>query len=136
MRNLKNKKTLRVVKILSVVLELWGIWNGLAWFFSEVGALGPVAIQEPADRVYPIAYIAGGVLLFTVCILHAIEIFTKHNVKFFMTICCSALVYNQIIDHILLIAILDGEIPRMIIALGTVAAMLLLVYFKDKILEN
>ena len=53
-----------------------------------------------------------------------------------MTICCSALVYNQVIDHILLIAILDGEIPRMIIALGTVAAMLLLVYFKDKILEN
>ena len=42
MRNLKNKKTLRVVKILSVVLELWGIWNGLGWFFSEVGALGPV----------------------------------------------------------------------------------------------
>lgn len=136
MRNLKNKKTLRVVKILSVILELWGIWHGLGWFFSEVGALGPVAIQEPADRVYPIAYIAGGVLLVTVCILHAIEIFTKLNVKFFMTICCSALVYNQVIDHILLIAILDGEIPRMIIALGTVAAMLLLVYFKDKILEN
>ena len=136
MRNLKNKKTLRVVKILSVILELWGIWNGFWWFYSEVGALGPVAIQEPADRVYPIAYIAGGVLLFTVCILHAIEIFTKHNVKFFMTICCSALVYNQVIDHILLIAILDDEIPRTIKAIVTVAVMLLLVYFKDKILEN
>lgn len=74
--------------------------------------------------------------MIAVCILHAIEIFTKHNVKFFMTICCSALVYNQIVDHILLIAIYDDEVPRMIKTMVALAAMILLVYFKDKILEN
>lgn len=129
-------KNLRVVKTLSVILELWGIYRGLGWFFSEVGALGPASIIEPGDRVYPITYIAGGILMIAVCILHAIEIFTKHNVKFFMTICCSALVYNQIVDHILLIAIYDDEVPRMIKTMVAIAAMILLVYFKDKILEN
>lgn len=42
-------KNFRVVKTLSVIIELWGIYRGLGWFFSEVGALGPTSIIEPGD---------------------------------------------------------------------------------------
>ncbi|BDR60918.1 hypothetical protein [Lactobacillus xylocopicola] len=123
---------MKMIKIVSAILDSLGVLLGFWLLFNEVGEIGNVIFEF---RTFSLIYVIGGLLLIIACIFQAIAIFSKLNVELFAVGFFSCSVLNCLYNLILYGA-WDGQVEVVIIILAIITILFILVFLNRRTVKK